>query len=295
VAVRHAQAEIREETMVIEHLEIEPLSAILGARVTGLDLAQETPEPVKQEMRDAFHKYGVLCFSRQTLEPDDQIRFASVFGRADASKMGRPVANEGKERERGIMLITNIRENGKPIGALPDGEMHFHSDGSHRDVPYRATTLYAVQIPSRGGETKFANLYEAYNALPEATKARIDELKAGYIYDVYATLRDQVNESADNLSNSVHPLVKTHPATGRKSLYLSRLMTRSIVGMDRAESDKLLDELFDHAERPEFVYAHVWSVGDLLIWDNRCLNHARNDFPAEEIRLMRRVTVSEPV
>ena len=192
------------------------------------------------------------------------------------------------------MLITNIRENGKPIGALPDGEMHFHSDGSHRDVPYRATTLYAVQIPSRGGETKFANLYEAYDALPEATKTRIANLKAGYIYDVYATLRDQVNEAADNLSNAVHSLVKTHPETGRKSLYLSRLMTRRIVGMDRAESDALLNELFEHAERPEFVYAHVWSVGDLLIWDNRCLNHARNDFPAEEIRLMRRVTVSEP-
>ena len=208
--------------------------------------------------------------------------------------MGRPVRNEGKERERGIMLITNIRENGQPIGALPDGEMHFHSDGSHRDVPYRATTLYAVQIPSRGGETKFANLYEAYDALPEATKQRIEGLKAAYIYDVYATLRDQVKEDADNLSNAVHPLVKTHPETGRKSLYLSRLMTRNIVGMDRAESDRLLEELFEHAERPEFVYAHSWSVGDLLIWDNRCLNHARNDFPAEEIRLMRRVTVSEP-
>ncbi len=280
--------------MVIEQLKIEPLSPVLGARVTGLDLAQETPEAVKQEIRDAFHKYGVLCFSGQKIEPEDQFRFAAVFGRADAGKAGRVVANEGKERERGIMLITNIRENGKPIGALPDGEMHFHSDGSHRDVPYRATTLYAVQIPSRGGETKFANLYEAYDALPEATKTRIANLKAGYIYDVYATLRDQVNEAADNLSNAVHSLVKTHPETGRKSLYLSRLMTRSIVGIDRAESDALLNELFEHAERPEFVYAHVWSVGDLLIWDNRCLNHARNDFPAEEIRLMRRVTVSEP-
>lgn len=280
--------------MVIEKLKIEPLSPVLGARVTGLDLAHETPEAVKQEMRDAFNKYGVLCFSGQKIEPDDQFRFAGIFGRADTGKAGRIVANEGKERERGVMFITNIRENGKPIGALPDGEMHFHSDGSHRDVPYRATTLYAVQIPSRGGETKFANLYDAYDTLPEAMKKRIADLKAGYIYDVYATLRDQVNEDAENLSSAVHPLVKTHPETGRKSLYLSRLMTRSIIGMERAESDALLNELFEHAERPEFVYAHVWSVGDLLIWDNRCLNHARNDFPAEEIRLMRRVTVSEP-
>lgn len=280
--------------MITEQMDVQPLSPVLGARVTGIDLSRETPEALKQELRDAFNKYGVLCVSNQKIEPEEQIRFAGIFGRADASKMGRPVRNEGKERERGIMLITNIRENGEPIGALPDGEMHFHSDGSHRDVPYRATTLYAVQIPSRGGETKFANLYEAYETLPEATKQRIAGLKAGYIYDVYATLRDQVKEDAENLSNAVHPLVKTHPETGRKSLYLSRLMTRNIVGMDRAESDALLNELFEHAERPQFVYAHEWSVGDLLIWDNRCLNHARNDFPAEEIRLMRRVTVSEP-
>lgn len=280
--------------MSVADIVIEPMSPVLGARVRGVDLSRHTPEPVKQELRDAFHRYGVLCFPDQKLEPDDQFRFASIFGRADTGKAGRIVANEGKERERGVMIITNIRENGKPIGALPDGEMHFHSDGSHRDVPYRATTLYAVQIPSRGGETKFANLYMAYETLPDEMKARIADLKASYIYDVYATLRDQVNESAENLSNAVHPLVKTHPATGRKSLYLSRLMSRSIVGMEREESDALLEELFEHAERPEFVYAHEWTVGDLLIWDNRCLNHARNDFPADEIRLMRRVTVSEP-
>jgi len=280
--------------MSVSDIVIEPMSPVLGARVRGVDLSRDTPEAVKQELRDAFHRYGVLCFPDQKLEPDDQFRFASIFGRADTGKAGRIVANEGKERERGFMIITNIRENGKPIGALPDGEMHFHSDGSHRDVPYRATTLYAVQIPSRGGETKFANLYMAYDALPDAMKKRIADLKASYIYDVYATLRDQVNESGENLSNAIHPLVKTHPATDRKSLYLSRLMSRSIVGMERAESDALLEELFAHAERPEFVYAHEWTVGDLLIWDNRCLNHARNDFPAEEIRLMRRVTVSEP-
>lgn len=280
--------------MSVADIVIEPMSPVLGARVRGVDLSRDTPEPVKQELRDAFHRYGVLCFPDQKLEPDDQFRFASIFGRADTGKAGRIVANEGKERERGVMIITNIRENGKPIGALPDGEMHFHSDGSHRDAPYRATTLYAVQIPSRGGETKFANLYMAYETLPDEMKARIADLKASYIYDVYATLRDQVNESAENLSNAVHPLVKTHPATGRKSLYLSRLMSRSIVGMEREESDALLEELFEHAERPEFVYAHEWTVGDLLIWDNRCLNHARNDFPADEIRLMRRVTVSEP-
>ena len=102
-----------------------------------------------------------------------------------------------------------------------------------------------------------------------------------------------LDETDENLSNAVHPIVRTHPDTGRKSLYLSRLMSRYIIGMERKESDELLAYLFDHAERPEFVHAHRWTPGDLLIWDNRCVNHARNDFPSDEVRLMRRMTVSE--
>ena len=281
--------------VAIQGLDIEPLSPALGARIRGVDLSKPVPADIADSIRAAFLKYCVLCFPDQDISEADQGRFAELFGVADARK-GREVKNEGRGREKGIMFITNIRENGKPVGALPDGEMHFHSDGAHRDVPYRATTLYAQKIPSRGGETKFANLTKAYDTLTDDMKTGIEELKAHFIYDVYATLRHQTNDDDDDdsLSSWVHPLVKVHSETGRKALYLSRLMTRYIVGMDRAESDALLGELFDHAEKPEFIYEHTWTVGDMLIWDNRCLNHARNDFPADEVRLMRRLTVSEP-
>lgn len=276
-------------------LDIEPMSPALGARVRGVDLARPVPEAVADEIRTAFLQHHVLCFPDQKFEPDDQARFAAMFGNADVAVKNREVKNEGQDRKKGVMYITNIRENGKPIGALPDGEMHFHSDGSHRAVPYRATTLYAQKIPSRGGETKFSNMATAYDALPESTKQQIDGLEAVFVHDVYATLRGHINDGdLTNISHAVHRLVRAHSETGRNSLYISRLMTRYIAGMDRAESDELLESLFEHAEKPEFVYAHTWTVGDLIIWDNRCLNHARNDFPAEEIRLMQRVTVSEP-
>ncbi len=271
-----------------------PMSKVLGARIEGIDLSTDYGEETRRAIRDAFARYCVLCFPGQDISYEDQVRFAAIFGKADDKKLKNEEKGTGTARARGVMYVTNIRENGKQIGSLPDGEMHFHSDGSHRNPPYRATTLYAIEIPSRGGETKFANLYAAYDALPETTKQRLEGLVCKYVYKVDATLREQTDEQDESLSNAAHPLVKTHPDTGRKSLYLSRLMSRYIVGMDRAESDQLLGELFDHAERPEFVHAHAWKPKDIVIWDNRCTNHARNDFPREETRLLRRITVSEP-
>ena len=272
---------------------VEPMGPIVGARVHGVDLATNYGEDTRTMIRDAFSRYSVLCFPGQDISYEDQVRFAAIFGKADDKKIGREEKGHGQMRERGVMYVTNIRENGRQVGSLPDGEMQFHSDGSHRNPPYRATTLYAIQIPSRGGETKFANLYAAYEALPAATRQRIEGLVCRYIYAVDAVYREQTDENDPTLSKAEHPIVRTHPVTGRKSLYLSRLMSRTIVGMDRTESDKLLAELFDHAERPEFVHAHVWTPKDIVIWDNRCVNHARNDFPREETRLLRRITVSE--
>ncbi len=280
---------------MIQGLLVEPLSPVVGASVRGIDWRDPVDAATADAVRDVFTRHSVLCFPGQKLAPDDQVRFANVFGKADSSYRKPPSEDFEGARQRGVMLVTNVRKNGKPVGFLPDGEMQFHSDGAHRNPPYRATTLYAIKIPSRGGNTLFANLYAAYEALPEATKHRLDGLQARTVYLYDALTRDDTDEDDPKLPSAVHPIVKTHPASGRKSLYLSRLMTRNVVGMDRAESDALLADLFDHAERPEFVYAHRWTPGDLVIWDNRCLNHARSDFPSDEIRLLRRYTVSEPV
>jgi taurine dioxygenase len=279
-------------------LSFEPMSALMGVRAHGIDLRQPITSGDAQALRDSFARAHVLCVPNQDISNDDQIRFAQVFGQANTLFIGAPrKADEPSEdgpEKRGIIYISNVRENGQAIGALPDGELHFHSDGAHRKSPYRATTLYAIAIPSHGGETRFSDLQAAFDALTPAMQARIETLRVRNVYDTRATLRTQTNEYDDNLSTAEHPLVRVHPDTGRKSLYLSQLMTRNIVGLERAASEDLLAQLFEVIERPEFIYDHKWSLGDLLIWDNRCLNHARSDFPSDQKRHMRRVTVSEP-
>jgi taurine dioxygenase len=275
-------------------IDVEALSPVVGASVRGIDWRQTVDEAQADAVRKLFTRYSVLCFPGQKLTPDDQLRFADIFGKGDGAYRKPPSEDLDGARQRGVMLVTNIRKNGKPIGFLPDGDMEFHSDGAHRAVPYRATTLYAIKIPSRGGETLFANLSAAYDALSPAMKQRIDSLETRTVYLYDATSRGETVEDDPNLPSAVHRLVKIHPDSGRRSLYLSRLMTRTVLGLERAASDALLEELFDHIERPEFVYAHRWTPDDLMIWDNRCLNHARTDFPAEETRLLRRYTVSEP-
>jgi taurine dioxygenase len=265
----------------------------VGAKINGVDWSTQIDESTRKDVLDAFHKYCVLCFPDQNISDDDQRRFANVFGKADA-KLRRPSHTSNAAPQSSLMLITNIRENGQPIGHLPDGEMHFHADGAHREVPYRATTLFAIKVSSRGGETLFANLQKAYDALPESMQRRLEGLKTEVGYEYDTTTREAHAEKGYNRPPAIHSLVKTHPVSGRKSLFLGRLMTRKVIGLDPAESEALLAELFDHAEKPEFVYAHRWTPGDLLIWDNRAVNHARADFPREEIRLLRRCAVDEP-
>lgn len=275
-------------------IDIRPLSDVVGAIVEGVDLTRPLDDTTADLLRDTFSRNSILCIRGQQLAASDQIRFGDLFGPVDSGFRVRSGYGGQETRNRGVMLVSNIRKNGEPIGSLPDGEMQFHSDGAHRDIPYAATTLYAIKLPSVGGDTLFANLAMAYDALDDDTKNRIDELQVRNLYGYDDTFREETTEETEpNTSAATHNLVKTHPVTGRKSLYLSRLMTRHVVGMDRGESDDLLNILFDHAERTEFVYAHKWLMNDLLIWDNRCLNHARTDFPGSEERLLRRLTITE--
>ena len=154
-----------------------------------------------------------------------------------------------------------------------------------------ASMLYALEVPSTGGNTLFANGYMAYETLPDGIKRRIEGRKALNAYDYDGAAMKRGTRLADGVPSCVHPVVRTHPATGRKALYVNRLMTVRIEGLSEPESNELLATLFDHQERREFIYEHVWRPGDLLMWDNRCTLHARTDFSANERRLMRRVTI----
>jgi taurine dioxygenase len=285
---KHAQSEAKSSAAQPRPptLGVRPLSPALGAEITGVDLSEDNDERIFAQIRDAWHQNLVILLRDQRLSEEDEVRFAEKFGPPAVIHTKQFVRNHPA-----VMLISNIREDGKPIGALPDGEMHFHTDQCHQERPAMASMLYAIEVPSVGGNTLFANGYKAYETLPADIKRRIDGRKAlnAYDYDSAATKRG--TRLADGVPSYAHPVVRTHPATGRKALYVNRLMTVRIEGLPAQESDELLDLLFDHQERREFVYEHVWRPGDLLMWDNRCTLHARTDFSAGERRLMRRVTI----
>jgi taurine dioxygenase len=262
------------------------LSPALGAEILGIDLRQSLADAAFAQVLATWHEHLVILFRNQTLSEDDEVRFAERFG--------PPALIHTRQFVRGhpaVMLISNIREDGKPIGALPDGEMHFHTDQCHQERPAMASMLYAIEVPNTGGNTLFANGYRAYETLPPEVKERIAGHKALNVYDYDNAATKRGSEVRPGVPSYAHPIVRTHPATGRKALYVNRLMTVRIEEMPSRESDELLDYLFDHQERREFVYEHVWRPGDLLMWDNRCTLHARSDFPATERRLMRRVTI----
>jgi taurine dioxygenase len=283
MATKHTQSEAAHRPPACV---VRPLSPALGAEIVGIDLTKEIDDLTFAQIRDAWHDHLVILLRDQELSEEDEVRFAEKFGPPAVIHTKQFVRNHPA-----VMLISNIREDGKPIGALPDGEMHFHTDQCHQERPAMASMLYALEVPSAGGNTLFANGYKAYATLPDAIKRRIDGRKAlnAYDYDTASTKRG--TRLADGVPSYVHPVVRTHPATGRKALYVNRLMTVRIEGLSADESDELLDLLFEHQERREFVYEHVWRPGDLLMWDNRCTLHARTDFSPDERRLMRRVTI----
>jgi taurine dioxygenase len=265
---------------------VRPLSPALGAEITGVDLREPIDGVLKQKLLDTWHEHQVILLRNQMLDEDAQVRFAETFGPPARSTSGRTFKGV---KNPAVMLVSNIREDGKPIGALPDGEMHFHTDQCHQATPAAATMLYAIEIPSKGGNTLFANAYKAYETLPDDIKQQLASRRALNAYTTDTTTRSTNYEGAH--SSCWHPAVRIHPVTKRKALYVNRLMTREIEGLPREESEALLKMLFGHQEQPQFVYEHVWRPGDILMWDNRCTLHARTDFSAGERRLLRRVTL----
>jgi taurine dioxygenase len=265
---------------------VRPLSPALGAEIVGVDLSAKLDDEMKRRILAAWHEHLVLLFREQDLSEEDEVRFAETFG--EPAKIHTP---QFVRNHPAVMLISNIREDGKLIGALPDGEMHFHTDQCHQERPAKASMLYSIEIPSTGGNTLFANGYKAYETLPDDIKRRIDGRRALNAYDYDRASTKRGTELAEGVPHYVHPVVRTHADTGRKALYVNRLMTIRIEDMPAAESEEILNFLFDHQERREFVYEHVWQPRELLMWDNRCTLHARTDFSAAERRLMRRVTI----
>jgi len=273
--------------MQIPLFDVKTVFPAIGAEITGLDLSVPLDTATVEALREVWLKHLVLLFREQTLTEHQPVRFARYFGEPTQPGSAKRFVNQ-PDYDPAVMFIGNIREDGKIIGSLPNGELQFHSDSAFLNTPLMATLLYSVDIPSRGGNTRFANNHAAYDALPEALKTRLEDLTAINTYD-YATQVRTGRYDRSKVPHAAHPVIRTHPETGRKAIYVNRLMTEEIVNLPAAESDAILHQLFELIERSEFYYEHVWQESDLLIWDNRCAQHARTDFSPEEGRLVKRV------
>ena len=276
-------------------LTVTPLSRACGAEIRGVDLTRELSEETVRAIKRAWEEHLVLVFRGQSISQEQQLRFASYFGElgdrkvAPAPLRGR---TEGIQQDhKKILLVTNIKVDGQPIGAFGDGEFWFHIDSGYTARPYKYTFLYALELPSTGGNTLFSNMYKAYEAVPPSLKAKLAGKQALHIHEYKRSEKANLAVDISDIPHFCHPVFITHPDTGRKTLFVDRLMTARIEGLDPGESDAILEQLYAIGERREFIFEHVWQLGDFLMWDNRCTIHARTDFPKGERRLLRRCTV----
>ncbi|MGQ0749983.1 MAG: TauD/TfdA dioxygenase family protein [Betaproteobacteria bacterium] len=282
-----------------------PLSEVAGAEIRGVDLRDELDEATIAAIHRAWLDHCVVLFRNQHLSDGDLVRFSRRFGELD---LGPTMAwQAGGQEFPEIFVISNVIENGQPIGFLGNQEADWHTDMSHTAIPPKASTLYAIEVPADGSApTGFMNMYKLYEALPDVLRAHLDRLhmKHDPAHTLQGELRDGYApgafEDVDAAEGPVHPLVRTHPESGRKALYLGRERNGSyraarILGMSRAESDELLGTLWAIVRKEQFAWYHTWRVGDYLMWDNRCVMHRRAAFSADLRRIMHRTQIRDTV
>jgi taurine dioxygenase len=274
-------------------ISVTPLSDACGAEISGVDLRAPLDGSTVRAIEDAFHQHVVVVFRGQDLTEDDQKRFATAFGGLGERRRSPNGNTPGGSYETPFMLVTNIKdEKGVPIGAFGDGEMWFHHDTSYYETPHKATLLYSVTLPSTGGNTCFSNMYKAYENVPDDLKRKLDGRKVLQLHDYKRRERIDIhNTDISGMLQHEQPIFVTHPVTKRKALYISRLMSARIEGLAPDENEAVLERLFDISEDPAIVYEHEWKLGDLVMWDNYASIHMRRDFPRDEPRLMRRLTL----
>jgi len=277
-------------------IEVVPTGGALGADVRGLDLSREIDEVTFRDVYKAWNDHLVLRFRGQRLDDDRLVAFSRRFGDLDMAPIGAKDSPFSRHRPE-IAVISNIVVEGKAIGGLGNSELVWHQDMSYNELPPKASLLYGVETPAAGGETFFYNLYSAYETLPARLKTRIQGLacKHDATRNSSGQLRSGFEESYSNQDRpgAVHPLAVRQPETGRVSLYLGRRPNAWVVGLSDAESDALLDELWAHVESGPHVWAQEWQQGDLVIWDNRCTLHKRNQLDPSLRRLMHRTQVRD--
>lgn len=273
--------------------EVIPSGKACGAEIRGVDLINADDQTF-QTLKQALHDHLVVLVRGQKLGHAELVALGKRFGELEPPGMsiiGKPYIDDYPD----VLVISNIVENGQPQGNLGAGEAIWHTDMSYRERPISYAVLNAVELPPSGGNTYFANQYLAYDTLSPELKRKLDGrmLIHDETYNSAGQMRKGFREVTDprQAPGARHPVFRTHPVTGRKALYLGRRRNAYIIGLPLEESEKLLDVLWAHASRPEFVWGHEWQMGDVLIWDNRCLIHRRDAFDPATRRKLTRVQI----
>lgn len=273
--------------------QIIPSGQALGAEIRNLDL-RDLSDSEFDSIHDAWLNHLVVLLRAQQLTDEDLIRFSRRLGNLDWA----PVQETGRRFVEGhpeIYVVSNVVENGIPIGSLGAGEAVWHTDMSYLETPPKASLLYALEVPRAGGNTYFCNMYLAYEHLPASLKRRASGLQVKHdgTYNSGGYVRQGRRAANDPVTSpgAYHPLVVTHPETGRRALYLGRRRNAYLGGLSLGESEALLDELWSYATRDEIVWHNEWQAGDVVLWDNRCTMHRRDPFDPESRRILHRTQI----
>jgi len=273
-------------------LKIRPLTEYFGAEAQSVAVSGRCDATIIEQIRSLWHEHKILLFRGQSPTEQDLVEFSRRFGALEIHVRTEYLSSANPE----LLLVSNMMQDGRPIGILSENEVGWHYDQIYLPRPALGSLLCAVKIPPAGGNTYFADTASAYEALPDATKKRIEGKRAVQSYEAFNNLYSvpTSKEQKKRTPDIDQPLVRTHPFTERKSLYLCAGMTTRIVGIPEDESRELLDELLEWIVRPEFVYCHEWRAGDCIIWDNACTIHRRDPFDSRHERLMKRTTILPP-
>lgn len=272
-------------------MQVNPIQPDFAAEVHGLPGPEGMDAVVARELRQIWLRYGVVLLRDLAMNPDDLVRFSAFFGELEPP----PASEAGTREELGgqpVWYISNVRENGQAIGSLGNAEAEWHTDMSYLEEPPTASILFAQEVPDSGGNTSFADMEAALDALDDNLREVIGDRMVHH--DSSTTSVGETRRGHDAVFDvttapgASHPAIRTHPETGRASLYLGRRLHAWVEGMDVAESEALLDRLWEHCARPEFSWEHVWRAGDLVMWDNRRMIHRRDAFDPTIRRIMLR-------
>jgi len=276
--------------MSVTTLAINPLHPALGAEVIGLDLSRDLPDAEFRTVRDAFNRFSVVVFrGQQALTPAQQVAFSRRFGELEIHVLRHFLHSEFPE----ILLVSNEQRDGRNIG-LADAGRYWHSDLSYKAAPSLGSLLCSKVLPAEGGDTLFASMIAAYERLPAALRARLDQFSAVHDYAARMAKQGRPDLSAAQRAEVppvVHPVVRVHPETGKRALFVSEGFTTRILGLPEAESAAILEQLFAAEKAPEIIYRHKWRPGDMVMWDNRAVIHLAAGCPPEMARTMYRTTI----